>query len=378
MKRSSQRTRLGMALSAVAALLAGAAALHELRPAAAGGPPASPTAAAKAADESGPRPVTVSVEPAATGSVSSYLTATANLVSESDVEVLAETEGRVTRVLVEEGDRVDRGQLLAVLDREDAEIVFNKARLREENTRTAFDRAAELRRENLVAQQDFDRVSTDYRLAEQELAEARWRLDRTGIRAPFSGRLTQRFTTAGQHVAPGTRLFRVTAFEPLIARVYVPEQDVLALREGRTVRIALKADEQVTFDGRIRQISPVVDPATGTVKVTVEAARPPEQVRPGAFVTLQMVRETHDDAVLVARRALVREMQQAHVFVVSDGLAERREVTLGLEDGDRYELTSGVRPGEQVVVAGQGNLRHGAPVKVVPSEPPPTDLVAKL
>jgi len=370
---------------AAAVLLLGIASVVVLRSAAASpteqadatAPEATPEAAQEAKKPDGPPPVPVSVEKAAVGAVSSYITATANLVPENDVKVLAEAEGRVTELRVEEGDRVAKGQLLAALDRRDAEIAYEKAKLNEANARQAYERALELTKEDLVTDQDFDRTETEFRLAEQGLAEAKWRLDKTEIRAPISGRVTQRAITVGQHVAPGAELFQVTSFEPLIAKLYLPEQDVLGLREGREVSITLKADERVTFSGRIRQISPVVDPATGTVKVTVEAVRPPAQVRPGGFVTVEIVRATHDGAVLVPRQAVIRESQTAHLFVVNDGKAERRDLVLGLSENGHDEVLSGVTAGESVVVAGQGNLKSGAAVQVVaPESQPLPDVVA--
>jgi membrane fusion protein (multidrug efflux system) len=140
---------------------------------------------------------------------------------------------------------------------------------------------------------------------------------------------------------------------------------VLGLGPGREVRIALNADESIRFGGRIRQISEVVDTATGTVKVTVEAENPPQGVRPGSFVSVHIVRETHEQAILVPREAVLRELQTAHVFVASEETAEKREVTLGLEEGLMVEAISGVEAGDRVIVAGQGGLKEGSPIKIL-------------
>jgi membrane fusion protein, multidrug efflux system len=310
-------------------------------------------------------PVPVSVASIAVGAVSSYITSTANLVPEDEVKVLAEAEGRVAEVLVEEGKWVERGQVLASLVKDDAEIEFKKAQLRATNTRLQRDRAEKMIAENLVSRETFDKIGLDDEVAQQELAEAQWRLNKTSIRAPFSGRVTARDVRPGQHVRPGDALFTVSDFDPLIARIYLTERDVLGLREGREVRITLKADEETRFSGRIRQISPVVDPGTGTVKVTIEAASRPEQVRPGAFVTIDIVREVHAQALLLPREAVVRELQDAYVFVARGAVAEKRPVSLGLEEGGRIEALKGVSRGEQVIVAGQGGLREGTPIKII-------------
>ena len=321
----------------------------------------------KEGDEKEKAPVPVSVAAIATGPVSAYISSTANLVAEADVKVLAEAEGRVAEVLVEEGNRVGKGQVLAQLVKDDAEIALTKARVRLENSKLNYDRAAQEVAEHLISQEQFDRTHLENQIAQQELAEAQWRLAKTTIRAPFGGRVTERFMKLGQHIRPGDQLFTVADFDPLIAKIFLPEKDVIGLKEGREVRITLKASEQTRFRGRIRQISPVVDTATGTVKLTVEATAPPPEVRPGAFVTIDIVRETHPQAVLLPREAVIRELQDAYVFVASAGIAEKRTVSLGLEEGTRIEALSGVKPGEQVIVAGQGGLKQGSPIKIIPA-----------
>ncbi len=312
-------------------------------------------------------PVPVSVASVGLGAVSSYISSTANLVAENEVKVLAEAEGRVAELLVEEGDRVARGQILAQLVKDDAEIAFKKAQLRAANARLAHERASRVVSQDLMSREAFDKIALEDEVAQQELAEAQWRLDKTIIRAPFGGRVTDRVIKPGQHVRPGDALFTVSDFDPLIARIYLPEKDVIGLTAGREVRIRLKASEEMRFQGRIRQISPVVDTATGTVKVTIEATAPPSEVRPGSFVTIDIVRETRPRAVLVPREAVIRELQDAYVFVARGDVAEKRTVSLGLEEAGRIEALSGVSAGDRVIVAGQGGLKDGSPIKIIPA-----------
>jgi membrane fusion protein (multidrug efflux system) len=318
-------------------------------------------------------PIPVSVAPIATGAVSSYITSTANLVPENEVKVLAEADGRVAELLVEEGSRVARGQVLAQLVKDDAEIMLKKAEVRLENARINFERAEQEIVDRLISREQYDKDQLDHQIAQQELAEAKWRLEKTTIRSPFGGRVTERFVKLGQHLHPGEQLFTVSDFDPLVARIFLPEKDVFGLKEGRDVRITLKANDTTRFRGRIRQISPVVDTGTGTVKLTIEATAPPAEVRPGAFVTIDIVRETRPQAILVPREAVVRELQDAYVFVANGGVAEKRTISLGLEEGGRIEALSGVKAGEKVIVAGQGGLKQGSAIKVIPA-PEASDL----
>lgn len=322
--------------------------------------------AAAAKDGKEKAPVPVSVSEVVVAPVSSFIATTANLVAEQEVKIVAESEGRIAQLLVDEGQYVRKGEPLATLVRDDANIALNKATVRANNARATYARSKEMFSKGLIAKGDYDKAALENDVAQQELAEARWRVGRTIIRAPFSGRLTDRAVNQGQHLRPGDTLFTVTDFDPLIARVYLPEKDVLSLTQGTPVRIRMKAAEEITFQGRIRQISSVVDPATGTVKVTVDAVNPPAAVRSGAFVNIEIMRETRSDAVVVPRESVVRELREAHVFVVEGNVAKKRPVTLGLEEGAVVQTLSGVKPGDRVIVAGQGGLKDGSPIKILP------------
>jgi RND family efflux transporter MFP subunit len=317
------------------------------------------------AEEDGEVAVPVEVAEVTTGAIASYISATANLVAEDQVKVLSEAEGRVQRLLVEEGDEVSKGQVLAILVQDEARIARSKIEHKASNAKAALERAEGTRQQGLISAEAYDKLKMEYEVASQEVAEAEWELAKTVIRAPFSAVVTERFITLGQHLHPGDELFTVADYNPLVARIYLPERDVIELEEGREVRIALAAKPDLSFTGRIRQIAPVVDTATGTVKVTIEAVQPPASVRPGAFVSIGIVREQHPTALLLPRESVIRELRAAHVFVSEDDVAIKKAVTLGIEEGDLVEVLTGVAAGDKVVVAGQGALDDGQKIKTL-------------
>jgi membrane fusion protein (multidrug efflux system) len=309
-------------------------------------------------------PATVAVAAVEVGAISSYVAATANLVAEAEVKVVAEAEGKVTRLLVEEGDAVRKGQALVEIDTADASLAVEKADIAVRNAQVTRERTETMAAERLISAQDLDKVRYEHAAAAQALAEARHRLRKTTVTAPFGGRITVRRVQPGQAVKVGDELFTLADFEPLVARIFLPEREVLDLRIGQPVRLALRAREETRFEGRIRRISPVVDTASGTVKVTVEAVQPPPSVRPGAFVTVEVVRETRARALIVPRTAVVRELHEAYVFVADGAVARKRLVEVGLEEGVRLQILSGVKEGEQVVTSGHGALKDEAPIAV--------------
>jgi membrane fusion protein (multidrug efflux system) len=309
-------------------------------------------------------PASVAVTTVEVGAISAYTTATANLVAEDEVKVVAEAEGKVVALNVEEGDTVAKGRVLLRIDPADAELAVQKGELALRNARSNFERSEAMAAEKLISPQDLDKARYERDLAGQTLAEARRSLSKTTVPAAFSGRITLRKVLLGQNVKVGDELVTLADFDPLIARIHLPEREVLDMRVGQDVRLALRAREETRFGGRIRQISPVVDTASGTVKVTVEAVKPPASVRPGAFVTVEVLRETRKQATIVPREAVIRELQETFVFVADGKVARKRAVTLGLEEAGRIELTGGVKAGEQVIVSGQGGLKEGAPIAI--------------
>ncbi|MFQ5524811.1 MAG: efflux RND transporter periplasmic adaptor subunit [Thermoanaerobaculia bacterium] len=392
-RKRKKRSRIFWISGLVALLVVGGAALMNMSASEANGADAAPEEQADSGDsgdnaegsdgegegaDEGKAPVPVEIAAIEAGQISAYITTTANLVAENEVRLLAEVEGRVARLLVDEGAFVREGQHLATLVRDDEEINLRKTDLKETNARLAFERGQDLIAKELISREEFDKFKMDFEIAQQEKAEAAWRLQKTTIKAPFSGQISERMIQVGQNLRMGDELFQLTDVDPLVARIFLPERDVIGLQGGGDVRITLNASPDTVFEGLVRQVSPVVDTATGTIKVTIEAVAPPKTVRSGSFVTIDIVRETRTAAVLVPREAVLRELQSAHVFVFTDeGKAEKREVELGLEEGLWVQAVSGLGVGDDVIVAGQGGLKNGAAVKLVGVDEEDTDEIAE-
>lgn len=358
-KEKKSRKKVLITLSVLLALVIGASVVLSMDG------NADPSADSGEEVEEEKAPVPIEVAEARLEEISSYISATANLTAENEVQVLAESEGRVSRYNYEEGDRVARGAVLATLVGDEQQIQLDKARARAENARAAHARTSELWNAQLIAKTEFDRTAMERRVADQELAEAEYRLSKTVIRAPISGVVSIRQVQLGQHLRPGDQLYTITDFDPLIADIFLPEKEAMMLTPGRAVKLMPKADPSLVFGGKIRMVSPIVDRQTGTVKVTVETSQVPASIRPGSFVQVNIVKETRSQSIVVPREAVIRELGSAHLFVAEDGKAEKRDVQLGIEEGDFVEILSGIREGEQVIVAGQGGLKTDAPVKVI-------------
>ena len=184
------------------------------------------------------------------------------------------------------------------------------------------------------------------------------------LRSPIAGTVSFRDLRFGEAVTAGRLAFRVVDLGALKVEVNLPEKDLARVATGQPARVRSEVLQDVEVHGTVQRISPVVDPASGTVKITVGLDPRQEVLRPGMFIAVDIVTATHDDAVLLPKRALVYEASEPFVFVVEGALAVRRSVELGFSERDRVEVVSGVAEGDRVVVVGQSILRDGAEVKV--------------
>jgi len=304
------------------------------------------------------------------GEIEAVLRLSSNLEAERAVQVFAEAPRRVTELLVEEGNPVTRGQMLVRLQDEEQTSAVAKAEIALEQSRRDFARTKELYEQKLVTEELFTEAGYTVKRNEIALEDARRELSYTQVRAPIAGVVTERLVNLGDHVTVNQPLFRIVDFDSIVARIFVPEKDMVRLEKGQPARLRADALGGATFSGHIDRISPVVDPGTGTVKVTVATPRQ-AGLRPGMYVEVELVTAVHDDALLVPKRALVYDNDQAFVFrLKEERRVERLRLQALLEDADNVEPEGGVAAGDQIVVAGQSGLKDGALVRL-PGDPEP-------
>jgi membrane fusion protein (multidrug efflux system) len=314
-------------------------------------------------DKVPPVPVeTVSVE---RDTVASTYTASATLEAERHVELLGKVNATVEQIRVEEGDDVAKGAVLAVLDDRELKIQVQRFESLTTNAEAEFERVQALMDRDLASQKQLEDARRALDEAKASLEDARLRLSYTKIQAPFSGRVTRRMIEVGQTVTPGMPVFSIADMSPLLVRVFLPEDEIVHIRTGQSVQVRLDADPDLKLSGRVRQVAPLVDRQTGTVKVTVEVAEQSSQVRPGSFVRVFITTDVHPMALVLPKRCLVEETGKRYVFVVQDDTVVVRDVELGYEEADRYEVIEGLEMGDRVVMVGQGSLKEGSKVKIL-------------
>ena len=302
------------------------------------------------------------------GEMLAMYSGTATLEAEADAEVIAKVGGEVRRIFVEEGDVVRAGQVLAQLDDRQLRLQAAQTRAARAKAERDFTRQVELHDKGLVSAGAFENLKYDLdnQVAADDLAQLN--LSYSEIRAPFAGIVAIRHIKVGQEIAIGEKIFRVTDPTPLKANVFVPERELARLKPGQPATISVDALAGRNFPATVKLVSPVVDAATATFKVTLEVNDPKGDLKPGMFSRVGIVFERRAEALTIPRVALLDTDGSANVFVVTAGKAEQRSIKTGLSNAGRVEVVDGLKGGEQVVVVGQNGLKDGNPVRVVTLE----------
>jgi membrane fusion protein (multidrug efflux system) len=325
------------------------------------------TAAGQPAEQALP----VAVQTAARGDIARHYEATATLEAEKEAAVLARVTGMVEKLLAEEGDEVQEGAPLLVVANDEYRLRLTQAEARTANLRARFERLQAMAAEQLATEEEFQTARSDLASGEADEGLARLNLSYTTVKAPFSGRVTARRVNVGQNLSVGTELFVLADFHPLLGRVHVPSREFARLRAEQPVDLVLDSDG-TRLTGHIKLISPVIDPTSGTIKLTIEIDQYPPATRPGDFAQVKVVTERREGVLLVPREAVLTDNGESVLYVAgaltgTEQLAERRVVELGFTDDTRAQILSGVADGEAVVIRGQRSLKHGAALKIVPA-----------
>lgn len=339
--------------------------------------------------------IPVEVAPARHQSVTANYSGTATLEAVGDAQVVAKTTGIVLKILVEEGQRVEKGQLLALLDDDAARNKLAQADATLKKAQAAYDKAEKGLALKITPRADYDRDKYDLEMQRAVVAGAQLDVSYTRIVAPIAGVIAKRSIKVGNLVQTNQNLFQVVDLDPLEAVLNVPERDLDTLKPGQTVQMRVDALGGKSFAGTIARIAPVVDAASGTFRATCQFRDESGALKPGMFGRIEVAYDQRHDALVVPRTALVEEDGESSVFIVEPAppkpdkpeakkgkpgeavasepgkpqtplfVAKRRIVKTGYVEGDRVEVRDGLKDGERVITIGRNAVRDGTEVHVL-------------
>ncbi|MFP4351323.1 MAG: efflux RND transporter periplasmic adaptor subunit [Puniceicoccaceae bacterium] len=303
--------------------------------------------------DGGPPVLPVIVEEARSEHIVQTVDLVGTLLANESVTISPEIAGTIASIHFEEGDRVEKGDVLLRLD--DSKL---RARLREaqaafELAESNLGRSRRLLERELISPSEHDQRVGEFAVAEATLNGRQEELRDATLEAPFAGVMGERRVSPGGYIEVGEAVSTLVDVTPVRASFEVPERHFRKLSAGRTIELEVPAHPGRTFAGEVYFVSPVIAPSSRTVLVKASVPNDEMLLKPGMFGTLALSLEVRDESVVVPESAVFQRGESPHVYVVSsDNRTDLRPVTIGLRQAGSVEILSGLEAGETVIVEG--------------------------
>jgi membrane fusion protein (multidrug efflux system) len=308
------------------------------------------------------------------------LSAIGSLKSPENVTLSPKRSGIIQKILVKEGDRIKKGQVLVQLDDVEARLQVKSAEARVQEAETSLEtnrntlvRYQKLLESKVIPQQTYDDISLRVKLGEAQLALAKTELNLAKqnlmdhkILSPIEGIVSLKIASLGEHVnvAPKDAIMTIVQMDPLELEFYIPEIWVGKIRLGSKIEFTVRAFSEETFTAHLRFISPTADPATRNVKMKALVQNPDYRLKPGFFAEVSLQTGGNPAALIIPESALFSQGGRFFTYTVQDGIAKRKEVETGVRFEGKVEILKGIQVGERVVTAGHEQLSDGMRVRV--------------
>jgi len=288
------------------------------------------------------------------------------------VIVAAEAEGTVREILFEPGSTVTAGQPLVRLDTEVEVAQLASAEAAAELAVTTLERTRELYTSSTVSKADLDAAEATVKQTRAQVENLRAVIAKKTVAAPFAGRLGIRQINVGQFLTKGAEVVSLQALDPVYVEFSLPQQRLGVVNEGMVVRVKSDAYPEAPFEGKLTAVNPEVDATTRSVRMQATLTNVDGKLRPGMFVTVEVVLPEKEHVLAIPETAVVYAPYGSTVFVATEGqpgadgkkplVAELRNVRLGTRRGDFVTVVSGLKAGERIVTNGGMKLRQGSTI----------------
>lgn len=321
--------------------------------------------------------VSVDTEKVERKSIVPTLVFSANLDPVWAAEISPKVDSRLDKLLVDEGDKVKEGQILAQMDvLELAAHVYQLEGLLYEALAESNDAAVEYERndklyaQNAISKKELDNsryrkemTNGRYTAAKGALNVLRERLDAATIRAPRDGVITRRYIHAGYYVKSGSPIISMADTTTLLAKADISEGQITSVFLGAPAEITVSAYEGKVFSGTVTRISPMAELPARTFKTEITIPNETNELRAGMFSTVYIKGKKRENVIVIPQTAIVMREDQKTVYVVnSDNIIQQMLLETGAIENDMVEVVKGLSEGDIIVTSGQNKLRQGVKI----------------
>jgi membrane fusion protein (multidrug efflux system) len=281
-----------------------------------------------------------------------------------DVRVAADAAGRVEWIGPKEGQTVKEGDLIAKIDVAALKAACDRAEATLKLAEDLCDRRSKLFERNIINQEELDRSLTERALARANFKQMQIEYERGFLKAPLTAKINHLFVDEGEFVDKGKPFADLVNVDKIKINVNVPELDVRYLKVGQKTMVRVDAFPDRELAGVIDFVAYKADPATKTFHVKVIVDNPAHDIRPGMIARVAFLRRIIPDALAAPLFAIVDKGGERILFVEKDGVAHARNISIGVIEGDKIQITKGLEPGDHLIVVGQKEVEEGMKVQV--------------
>ncbi len=296
-----------------------------------------------------------------TQTVTNVIRVNGNIIANEDIEIKPEIAGRLTSINFEEGQYVTEGQLLAKLNDADLQAELKKAEVAYELAEQDESRKKQLLEIKAISAEEYDQAATQLKSAEADIELLKAQIDKTEIRAPFSGIVGLRFISAGTFVSAGQVIAELQQTNPMKLDFAVPERFSSLISTKTPVRFSTEGLRD-TFSAKIYAIDPVIDLNNRTFRVRATVDNRKGLFKRGAFADIEITLEEIQDAIMIPASSLVPEIRGYKVLLIKEGKVSSQLVETGTRTDTEVHIIEGLEEGDTLITSGLIQLREDTPV----------------
>lgn len=290
------------------------------------------------------------------------------------LQLMAKLNGTITEVLVSEGDRVKKDDILARIEDDDFRIAVDRAEAGYNLTKAEYNRDKAMYDKGVIPVATLDSAKTAMQKARADYEEARLLLSRTTVTSPMDGIISRMDAKVGLQLSVGDPLAEILQIDRMKGVVGIPESDVSAVRRLDNVELTIQALGDKIFNGKKHFLSP--SPLTTARLYNLELAIPNDagEVLDGMFVRADIVKQRVDNALAVPLYSVISRNDEQYVFIEKEGLAQKRKVTLGIMEKWMVQITAGLNPGDRLLVEGHRDVEDNQSINIIKTLTSPAEL----
>jgi len=288
---------------------------------------------------------------------------TGSLLANEEIDVRPEISAKVTKILFQEGTKVNKGQLLVKMFDADLQAQLKKIKLQIELKAKEFDRKKELLKLNGISKEEYETSENGLNtlVAEEDLLKAQ--ISKTELTAPFNGIVGLRMVSEGSFVTTTTVITSLQQIDPIKIEFSVPEKYKANLRDNMEIKFTAEGIDR-TYSARIYALESKIDAATRSIRIRALAPNPDKSLFPGSFVSIKLNLFPEKSSVFITARAIVPLIDGEQIFIVKNGKVASVKITTGIRTDTEVEILSGLQVNDTLITSGLLQIKEGMPVKV--------------